>query len=86
VRLPRHRIWPILPGVRSFLNLAGISYLAGPSRQPGSLLDAAIGLLTIARSGMKRSPRTNTRRDAIAKDRESDCVLHEAGTGIIALL
>lgn len=25
VRLPRHRIEPILPGVRSFLNLGGMS-------------------------------------------------------------
>ena len=29
VRLPRHRIEPILPGVRSFLNLGGMSWGGG---------------------------------------------------------
>jgi len=76
VRLPRHRIWPILPGVRSFLNCVGSGALDGGCRGGrgwkrylcGNVLlvllaqGALRGVvqLAFARSGMKRSPRHST--------------------------
>lgn len=83
-KFPKHRIWPILPGESSFLNLRnvfsdcpatsgglnGTSVVcprllsAGPVSQPISCISKAA--LTIARSGMNRSPRTSTNRVDIA--------------------
>jgi hypothetical protein len=88
VRLPRQRIWPILPGVRSFLNCVGDGvlerggcrvvglgwwmYLCGNVLGASSLARGLLYsflhpsmMLTIARSGMKRSPRTNTNREVM---------------------
>ena len=88
--MPRHRIWPILPGVRSFLNYYHVSALdvmpgavstrSAPSqvypshsRQPAELPCHVRGVegvdgRTIARSGMKRSPRTSTNLEVILDD------------------
>ena len=61
VRFPRQRVWPILPGVRSFLNCRGVLEIF-LMKGKGSGTFAG---MSRARSGMWRSPITRTSRDVI---------------------
>lgn len=82
VRLPRHSIWPILPGARSFLNCGAVRAREGSrrelclplrecpggGRQPGRNGRCAGEERghTAALSGMKRSPRHRTNLEVMA--------------------
>lgn len=69
MRLPRQRVCPILPGVRSFLNYEGEELVrggrGGKGKRGGGRGGSAFAGMSMARSGMWRSPITRTRRDVI---------------------
>lgn len=60
VRFPRHSVWPILPGVRSFLNCE-----KGLGDNSGLGAEFTFAGMSRARSGMWRSPMTRTRREVM---------------------
>lgn len=66
MRLPRQRVCPILPGVRSFLNYGREESVRGwRGGKGGGRGGSAFAGMSMARSGMWRSPITRTRRDVI---------------------
>lgn len=69
VRLPRQRVWPILPGARSFLNCSGCWCQSKVDSSLQYIRRAAHTFWGIsrARSGMCRSPMTSIKKAMVVR-------------------